>query len=183
MSYALSPLPSLAMNGRWRWRLGAWTHSLRCTKVGIVVKHPHCATRHTALRRRSSVRLLTSFASQPVVGPLVGRSSLRVYPDQQTTSRGTRPWISGRRSRPLLVQIRAPLVRGVLLPGAVDMPANSLMSDSGRHTMSRASRSIRFRISSRRLQDPGRQTRPAHCHRRDRPDPSRGCRPARSATR
>ena len=46
------------MNWRWRWRLGAWTHSLRCTKVGIVVKHPLCAPRHTALRTRSSVRLL-----------------------------------------------------------------------------------------------------------------------------
>ena len=87
--------------------------------------------------------------------PLVGRSSLRVYPDQHTTSPAPAlgSVVVGRGRS--LVRIRAPLVRCVLLPGAVDMPANSLMSDSVRHTMSGASRSIGFRISSRRLQDPG----------------------------
>ena len=98
------------MNWRWRWRLGAWTHSLRCTKVGIVVKHPHCATRHTALRRRSSVRLLRPLLRSRLQDPSGSIFSPGV-PRSADDLPGARPRISGRRSRPLLVRIRRDDVR------------------------------------------------------------------------
>ena len=98
------------MNWRWRWRLGAWTHSLRCTKVGIVAKHSHCATRHTALRRRSSVRLLRPLVAGPSWVSGCTQISIRRPrhpPSDQWSSVGAARSPDTR-----------PLVRCVLLPGA-----------------------------------------------------------------